>query len=265
MPPLRRRFGQHFLSSDWARKVVDAIAPASGDVFIEIGPGTGALTRPLAARARQVVAVEIDRDLAAALSGRLPGNVSVVTGDFLRIDLESMVRELAPASGLRVAGNLPYNISSPILFRLLELHQRTALLSDATLMLQREVVDRLTARPGTHDYGVLTIMLRLHAETESLLSLPPGAFRPAPKVSSALARVHFVPPRVRVQHPELFERLVKTIFSQRRKTLGNALKPLRPEPGAAGDLLREAGIDPRRRPETLDLPELAALAALLGS
>jgi 16S rRNA (adenine1518-N6/adenine1519-N6)-dimethyltransferase len=260
----RKRFGQHFLSPEWARKVVDVIAPTPEDVFVEIGPGSGALTRPLAAGAKQIVAIEIDRDLAAALAGHLPGNVSLVTGDFLRLDLESMVRDLAPASGIRVVGNLPYNISSPILFRLLELHQRTALLRDATVMLQREVVERITASPGTRDYGVLTIMLRLHAKTESLLALPPGAFRPPPKVSSAVAQLQFVPPTVRVERPQ-FERLVKTIFSQRRKTLGNALKPLRPEPGFAAALLHRAGIDPRRRPETLDLPELAALAALLDS
>ena len=264
-PRPRKRFGQHFLSPEWARKVVGAIAPEPGDVFIEIGPGTGALTLPLAAAVKQIVAIEIDRDLAADLSRKLPGNVSLIAGDILNLDLESIVRELAPANGIRLAGNLPYNISSPILFRLLEAHQRTALLRDATVMLQREVVQRLTAPPGTRDYGVLTIMLRLHAETESLLSLPPGAFRPPPRVSSAVARLRFRPPAVHLVRPELFTRVVKTLFSQRRKTLANALKPLRPEPGAAGDLLGRAGIDPRRRPETLDLPEIAALTALLDS
>jgi 16S rRNA (adenine1518-N6/adenine1519-N6)-dimethyltransferase len=261
----RKRFGQHFLASDWARKVVGAIAPAKDDVFLEIGPGTGALTRPLAAAARQIVAIEIDRDLAADLSRQVPANVSILTGDVLDLDLESLVREQAPAEGLRVAGNLPYNISSPILIRLLEVHQRTRLLRDATVMLQREVVDRMTALPGTRDYGVLTIMLRLHADVELRLSLPPGAFRPAPKVWSAVARFRFRPPQVEVTRPDLFEQVVKTVFSQRRKTLANALKPLRPEPGAAAALLGRAGIDPRRRPETLDLPEIAALTALLGS
>jgi 16S rRNA (adenine1518-N6/adenine1519-N6)-dimethyltransferase len=264
-PPLRKRFGQHFLAPGWARKVVDAIAPGPADVFLEIGPGTGALTRPLAARSKEVLAIEIDRDLAARLAGQVPGNVRVVTGNFLDVDAESLVRESAPADGLRVAGNLPYNISSPILFRLLELHRRTALVRDATVMLQREVVDRITARPGSRDYGVLTIMLRLYADAESLLLLPPGAFRPAPKVWSAVARLRFVPPTASIARPELFERIVKTAFSQRRKTLANALKPLLPEPGAAAVVLERAGIDPRRRPETLDLPELAALAALLGS
>lgn len=261
----RKRFGQHFLSADWARRVVDAIAPAPLDVFLEIGPGTGALTRPLASRAKEVVAVEIDRDLAAELTRSAPANLSVVTGNFLDIDAEALVRDTAPADGLRVAGNLPYNVSSPILFRLIDLHRRTRLLRDATVMLQREVVERLTATPGSREYGVLTILLRLHADVETVLALPAGAFRPAPKVASALARVRFIEPRIRLARPDRFERFVKTIFSQRRKTLSNALKSLRPEPGDAAALLKQAGIDPRRRPETLELPELGAVAALLDS
>jgi len=261
----RKRFGQHFLTAEWARKVVGVIAPAPHDVFLEIGPGTGALTKPLAASAKEVVAVEIDRDLATELASQVPGNVSIVTGNFLDIDAESLVRETAPADGLRVAGNLPYNVSSPILFRLIELHQRTRLLRDATVMLQREVVERLTARPGTRDYGVLTVFVRRLADVEPLLTLPPGAFRPAPKVFSAVARLRFTEPKVALPRPDLFERLVKTIFSQRRKTLANALKPLCPGPGAATALVARAGIDSRRRPGTLDLPELAALTALLGS
>lgn len=261
----RKRFGQHFLSPDWARKVVDAIAPRPEDVFLEIGPGAGALTRPLAARAKEVVAVEIDRDLAAELGRHAPLNLSIVTGNFLDIDAEALVRDAAPGDGLRVAGNLPYNISSPILFRLIDLHRKTRLLHDATVMLQREVVERLTARPGTKDYGVLTILLRVHADVESVLALPPGAFRPVPKVSSAVARIRFTEPKIRLARPDQFDRLLKTIFSHRRKTLSNALKQLLPEPGATVAVLTKAGIDPRRRPETLDLPELAALSALLDS
>ncbi len=261
----RKRFGQHFLAPEWARKVVDVIAPAPQDVFLEIGPGTGALTRPLAASAKEVVAVEIDRNLASALAGQVPGNVSIVTGNFLDIDTESLVRETASADGLRVAGNLPYNVSSPILFRLIELHLRTQLLRDATVMLQQEVVDRITARPGTRAYGVLTILLRVHADIDPLLLLPPGAFRPAPEVSSAVARLRFREPQVSIARADLFERMVKTIFSQRRKTVANALKPLCRGPVSAAALLARAGIDPRRRPETLDLPELAAVTALLGS
>lgn len=261
----RKRFGQHFLSPDWARKVVDAIAPEPEDVFLEIGPGTGALSRPLASRARSVLAVEIDRDLAAELTRTAPPNLTIVTGNFLDIDTEALVTETAPADGLRVAGNLPYNVSSPILFRLIDLHLHTRLLRDATVMLQREVVDRLVAEPGSKDYGVLTILLRVHADVEPVLALPPGAFRPPPRVSSAVARIRFTPPKVPVRDLAAVERLVKTAFTQRRKTLSNALKPLRPEPGAATAMLERAGIDPRRRPETLDLQEVARLAALLDS
>ena len=261
----RKRFGQHFLSPDWARKVVDAIAPAPDETFLEIGPGRGALTTLLASRARHVVAVEIDRDLAFDLQRSAPPNVEVVTADFLEMDLEALVREAAPSIGLRVAGNLPYNISSPILFRLIAVHRATRLLHDATVMLQREVVERLAAPPGTSDYGVLTILARLHADAQTLLTLPPGAFRPAPKVWSAVARLAFREAGPQVADPALFERLVKGLFSQRRKKVANALKPLCEDPAAAPALLAAAGIDPGRRPETLDLPELAALSELLGA
>jgi 16S rRNA (adenine1518-N6/adenine1519-N6)-dimethyltransferase len=261
----RKRFGQHFLSPEWARKVVDAIAPEAGETLLEIGPGRGALTVPLAARAGRVVAVEIDRDLAADLQRTAPANVSVVAGDFLDMDLEALVREHAPHGGLRIAGNLPYNVSSPILFRLIGVHRATGLLRDATVMLQREVVERLAARAGTSEYGVLTILTRLYADVKTVLTLPPGAFRPAPKVWSAVARLSFTPPKVAVADPALFERVVKGLFSQRRKKVLNALKPLCEDAGAAQALLAAAGIDPARRPETLDLPELAALTQLLGS
>ncbi len=260
----RKRFGQHFLAPEWAQKVVDAIAPAADQTFLEIGPGRGALTAPLASRARRVIAIEIDRDLAAGLQQAAPPNVTIVTGDFLEMDLDALVREWAPSEGLRIAGNLPYNVSSPILFRLLAVHRATRLLGDATVMLQREVVERLAARPGTSEYGVLTVLARLHADVETLLTLPPGAFRPAPNVWSAVARLSFTAPKVTVD-AALFERFVKGLFSQRRKKVSNALKPLCKDPASAAPFLSAAGIDPGRRPETLDLPELAALAELLGS
>jgi 16S rRNA (adenine1518-N6/adenine1519-N6)-dimethyltransferase len=245
--------------------VVAAINPSRGDVFLEIGPGTGALTLPLTAAADRVIAVEIDRDLAAELAARAPGNLSLITGNFLDLDIPEILREASAGNGVRVAGNLPYNLSSPVLFRLLDVHRATGLLRDATVMLQREVVERIAAPPGTKDYGVLTIMLRVHADAELVLSLPPGAFRPPPKVWSAVARLRFGPAKVPTASLDRFERLVKTIFAQRRKTVANALKPLASEPGQAADLLRRAGIDPGRRPETLDLPELARLTELLDS
>jgi 16S rRNA (adenine1518-N6/adenine1519-N6)-dimethyltransferase len=195
----------------------------------------------------------------------VPPNVTVLTADFLEVDLDKLLREHAGDLSVRVAGNLPYNVSSPILFRLLEVHRRTGRLRDATVMLQRELVDRLAARPGTKDYGVLTVLARLHADVTTLLTLPPGAFRPVPKVSSAVARLTFTAAKVDVPDLERFGRVVKALFSQRRKTVLNALKPLCQEPSEAARLLAVANIAPQRRPETLDLPDLAALAALLGS
>ena len=264
----RKRFGQNFLTEPWARKVVAAIAPVSGDVFLEIGPGAGALTFPLAESGAPILAVEIDRDLVAQLASRAPANVTIVSGDVLETDVLPYLSGLQPrrAAGadplgpsirrFRVVGNLPYNLSTPIMFKLIEWQQRSGVFLDATVMLQREVADRLVATPRSKAYGVLTILLGLHARVTRLLDLPPGAFRPAPKVRSSVVRLEFRPPPVRVVDAELFERVVKGIFGQRRKTLANALKSIVPNPQA---VLTAAGIDPRRRPETLDLAELSRL------
>ena len=166
-----------------------------------------------------------------------------------------------PGHRVRVVGNLPYNISSPILFRLLDLAATTGGLSDATLMLQREVADRLTARVGTGDYGVLTILTAVHADVKRVLALPPGAFRPQPRVQSAVVRLSFRPPTVAIPDHAAFVRMVRSMFTQRRKTLLNALKPFAAERSAdAGAALEAAGIDPKRRPETLTMAELAELA-----
>jgi 16S rRNA (adenine1518-N6/adenine1519-N6)-dimethyltransferase len=250
----KKRFGQHFLAPAWADKVVEAIAPGPADRFLEIGPGPGVLTARLAARAAQVTAVEIDRDLASDLRRAAPANVEVVTADILDLDLAPYLRN----GPVRVAGNLPYNISSPILFRLLD----SPSFVDATLMLQREVADRLAAVPGTKDYGVLTIRTAVHADVRRLLTLPPGAFRPAPRVHSAVVRLVFVPPRVPAGLEATLERMVRVMFTQRRKTVGNALRPFAAETAAGvAAALAAAGVDPRARPETLDLAALTRLAA----
>jgi 16S rRNA (adenine1518-N6/adenine1519-N6)-dimethyltransferase len=260
MARARKRFGQHFLESSWVPKVVDAIQPEPGDVFLEIGPGRGALTFALAERAAAVVAIEIDRTLAAELRRSAPSNVTVVESDILRIDLAAVVREHAAGRPVRVAGNLPYNISSPILFRLIGLFRAGAGIGDATVMLQLEVAERLAAGPGSRDYGVLSILASLWADIDLILTLPPGAFRPVPKIRSAVVRLRFRQPRVDVPDPGSFEALVKALFSHRRKTLSNALKPFAAIRGRdAAAVLREAGLDGRRRPETLDLEELARL------
>ncbi len=240
-------------------KVVDAIGPAAGDTFLEIGPGRGALTAALAPRVRRVIAVEIDRDLAAALPARLPGNVRLVTADFLHADLDALLRE-EPAP-LRVAGNLPYNVASPIVFRLLDAADEGRRFRDAVVMLQKEVADRLVAAPGDEGYGALAIQVQLVADVDRLLALPPGAFRPPPKVTSALVRLRFRAPAADVGDRAAFERLVRGLFQQRRKTLLNALRPIVALSGRPADqLLENVGLNPSRRPETLTIQEMARLA-----
>jgi 16S rRNA (adenine1518-N6/adenine1519-N6)-dimethyltransferase len=257
----RKRFGQHFLEPAWVVKVVDAIAPKPGDRFFEIGPGRGALTAPLTARAAHVTAFEIDRDLAAALRRTAPPNLEIVEGDFL----ESQAAFEAPAGPIRVAGNLPYNVASPILFKLIELYDAGVQLTDATLMLQREVADRLLARPRTKEYGVLSVLVCLSADVERPLSLPPGAFRPMPKVKSSLVRLRFRPPAPNPLDRAAFVALVRAVFRQRRKTLENAVLPHWPGTRASlGRVLAAAGFDHQRRPETLEIAEFVRLSDVLG-
>ncbi|HZR26340.1 MAG TPA: 16S rRNA (adenine(1518)-N(6)/adenine(1519)-N(6))-dimethyltransferase RsmA [Vicinamibacterales bacterium] len=248
----RRRFGQHFLEGAWVDKLIRAIDPQPDQTFIEIGPGRGALTRPLAARAKQVIAYEIDRDLAAELRGTMPANVSVIEGDFLDANPESRI-----PNPVRVAANLPYNVASPIMFRLIDWSRRGVPITDATLMLQKEVADRLLAKPGSKDYGVLTVLIGHRASVERVLSLPPGAFRPPPKVHSAVVRLRFHDPEPPVRDEAGFEDLVKRAFSQRRKTLGNALGGLTPQRCQS---TLAPPIDLRRRAETLSIAEFAVLS-----
>ncbi len=258
----KKRFGQHFLQDAWADKLIAVIEPQSDDQFIEIGPGPGVLTLRLAPRVSYVTAIEIDRDMVAGLEPKLPGNVMLMHDDFLRIDLAA----IAGSHPVRVAGNLPYNVSSPILFRLLETHRSSALLVDATLMLQREVADRITATPGTGDYGVLSIFAQMYCDVRRVLSLAPGAFRPPPKVHSAVVHFRFRPSAVAVIDERVFEAMVRSMFTQRRKTLLNALRPYAASRGAdPREALVTAAIDPRRRPETLQLTELARLADYFAS
>jgi 16S rRNA (adenine1518-N6/adenine1519-N6)-dimethyltransferase len=262
----RKRFAQHFLEPAWVNKLVAAAGISPEDSVVEIGPGRGAITRPLAERCARLLAIEVDRDLAADLEAGKPPNVTVVTGDVLAVDLLPIITEWlgaapGPANPFRIVGNLPYNISSPILFRLIDLASATHGVRDALLMLQKEVADRLVARVGTGDYGVLTVLTALHADVSRVLALPPGAFRPPPKVHSAVVRLAFRRPTVQVDDQDAFVRMVRTMFTQRRKTIGNALKPFAVEKGReAAAVLTEAGLDAKRRPETLQLAEFAALS-----
>jgi 16S rRNA (adenine1518-N6/adenine1519-N6)-dimethyltransferase len=259
LPRARKRFGQHFLEPAWVAKLLTSLSPAADDVFLEIGPGRGALTVPLAARTSRVIAVEIDRDLAGMLREQLPPTVSIVQADFLDVDLNALLAgEVQP---VRVVGNLPYNVSSPIVFKLLSAAGQGRLMSDATLMLQKEVADRVSALPGSSDYGSLAIQVALLADVERVLTLPPGAFRPPPKVTSAVVRMRFRPPAADVGSLETFERLVRGIFLQRRKILANAIKPVADSFGrSAAALIAAAGVDGTKRPGELTLDDVARLS-----
>jgi 16S rRNA (adenine1518-N6/adenine1519-N6)-dimethyltransferase len=264
----KKRFGQHFLEPAWVEKLLKAIDPQRGDVFLEIGPGRGALTRPLAERVRRVIAFEIDRDLAADLREESSPHVTIREGDFLDVSAATIAAALnsepgsrSPEPRLRAAGNLPYNVASPIMFKLLELHASGLPLADATLMLQREVADRLVSKPGTKEYGVLSVLIQHHASVEKVLSLPPGAFRPAPKVHSAVVRLRFHAPKPEPISQGLFVALTQAIFTRRRKTVANALLAFEPSGRfAPQDALRVARIDGVRRPETLSVTELVHLS-----
>lgn len=259
----RKRFGQHFLEPAWRGRLVDAVKVAPDDDVVEIGPGTAALTDLLVTRARRVLAIEIDRDLAAALERRGLPRLTVHTGDALGPGAEAALDGwLGRADALfRVVGNLPYNVSSPILFMLGDWRTRHPGLRDATVMLQSEVADRLLASPSTKEYGVLTVLVALVATVDRLLDVPPGAFRPVPKVRSTVVRLRFHDLPSAVTNRDAVVRLVRAAFGQRRKTLANALHATGVADGVdAAATIAAAGLDPRRRPETLQLVEFAALA-----
>lgn len=258
-PRAQKRFGQHFLEPAWVTRLLNRVDPQPDETFLEIGPGRGALTRPLAARVHRLICVEIDRHLAAALRASVPAHVEVVEADVLTVDLRALLGpRTAPA---RAIGNLPYNVASPILFMLLAAADEGRTLRDATLMLQKEVAERLAARPGSREYGGLAVQATRVADVEILLTLPPGAFRPPPKVTSAVVRLHFRPPTVDVGDPNVFEQLVRGVFMHRRKKIGNGLASVAGARGHdAREVLRRAGVDPDKRPEALTLDEFARLA-----
>jgi 16S rRNA (adenine1518-N6/adenine1519-N6)-dimethyltransferase len=214
---------------------------------------------------RRLLAFEVDRDLAAALVARHLAGLTVHVGDVLEDEvdttLDAWLAAGDPDGRFRVVGNLPYNITSPILYLLTRWWTRRPGLVDATVMVQADVADRLVAQPSTGEYGVLTVLTSMSAEVTRLLDLPPGAFRPRPKVRSALVRLRFRVPSPPLAHPALVDRLVRTAFTQRRKTLANSLKALAQGQGLqVGAVLAAAGIDGMRRPETLHLVEYSALA-----
>lgn len=253
----RKRFGQHFLHDRGViGRIVAAVAPRPDDALVEIGPGLGAITFPLLEHVRELHAIEIDRDAIRHLESQpqRPGALHVHEADVLDFDLASLRTDTRL---LRVVGNLPYNISTPLLFRLIE--QREHLL-DLHVMLQKEVVQRMAATPGSEHYGRLSVMLAPWLRVEPLFDIGPGAFRPPPKVVSSFVRLTpYEQPAVPQEHAREYGIVVAAAFSQRRKTLRNSLRPLLEEADIAA-----AGLDPGARAETVTPLGYAALAGQLA-
>ena len=248
----RKRFGQHFLTDrSIIEDIIQAIAPQAGQTMVEIGPGLGAMTLPLVERLGHLTVIELDRDLALLLRKR--AELSVIEADVLKVDF----RDLANKAGgkLRVVGNLPYNISTPILFLLLDAAE---VIEDQHFMLQKEVIDRMVAKPSTSDYGRLSVMLQWRYAMENVLFVPPASFDPPPRVDSAIVRMvpHVAPAAVDVK---LFSELVRVAFSQRRKLLRHSLGKWLTEKGFTGQF------DVQRRAEEVPVEQYIALASEIRS
>ena len=263
----KKSWGQNFLGDDAILSDIARLAaPRAGDVVVELGAGLGHLTARLVARGARVVAVERDRDMAEVLRGELGEQVTLLEADAARLDYAGIAASYSPTPTstpkLAVVGNLPYHLTSPILFSLLDQVERV---SRAVFLVQREVAERLAAGPGTRDWGILSVLLQREAEVSIERIVPRGAFLPPPKVESAVVCALFRPPADPVVDPARFRRLVKAGFAQRRKTLGNALKAARlAPPDALAAALDRAGIDAGRRGETLTVAEWAALERALA-
>lgn len=246
----RKRFGQHFLADDAIiDAIVHAIAPQPGQTMVEIGPGLAALTQPLVERLGRLTVIELDRDLAARL--RQHAQLEVVESDVLKVDFTALAAQ--KKSKLRIAGNLPYNISTPILFHLLE---HVEVVADQHFMLQKEVIDRMVAAPATSDYGRLSVMLQWRYEMENVLFVPPESFDPPPRVDSAVVRMvpRQTPSRVDVKR---LEEIVQVAFSQRRKLLRHSLGRWLEERNFTGNF------DVQRRAEEVPVAEYVALTQAL--
>jgi 16S rRNA (adenine1518-N6/adenine1519-N6)-dimethyltransferase len=248
----KKRFGQHFLHDDnIIRKLLRAVGPEPGQPFIEIGPGEGALTLPLLAQCGALTAIELDRDLIERLQRKAGavGELRLIQADVLEVDLAAL--ELP--TPWRVVGNLPYNISTPLMFHLLQWADRIA---DMHFMVQKEVAQRIIAGPGSKHYGRLSVMIQYHCETEYLFAVPPGCFTPPPKVDSAIIRLrpHARPP-FPVRDVDRLARLLQAAFGQRRKTIGNSLKGL-----IGRERLQALGIDPKLRAENLSPQQYSRMA-----
>lgn len=260
-PPFAKKaLGQNFLvDQNYIRKIVDAVDPRPGDRVFEIGPGRGAITEQLVASKAEVVAIELDRDLVPRLQEQFANeaNFYVIEADATEFQFALVSgNPETPTKRSKLVANLPYYISTPILQHL---SSQRHLFESLVLMFQKEVVDRITAKPGDSDRGFLTVIVEAAFDVEHLFDVPPNAFRPVPKVTSSVAR--FTPKFSQVRDDESFRRLVSTAFSQKRKTILNNLKTIYPD---ARDALERAGIDASRRAETLTLPEWFQLAKEVG-
>jgi 16S rRNA (adenine1518-N6/adenine1519-N6)-dimethyltransferase len=262
----KRRLGQNFLvDTSYQERIIRAVHPQPNETILEIGPGHGALTEYLVASGARVIAIELDHALIAPLraSFALHDNFTLVAADALDVDFAALIQAAGPATSShqtgRVVANLPYYISTPIIQRLIA----TPAITEMTVMLQREVVERITAASGGKEYGYLSVLVQYACEAESLFDVPPGAFRPAPKVwSSVLRLTRRTSPAAEVRDEALFIELAKLLFAQRRKTILNNLRAGQTRLPQA-DLhaaLAQAGLDAQRRAETLTLAEMAALA-----
>ncbi|MCL5669077.1 MAG: 16S rRNA (adenine(1518)-N(6)/adenine(1519)-N(6))-dimethyltransferase RsmA [Gammaproteobacteria bacterium] len=252
----RKRFGQHFLHDQTViQRIIAALHPQTGDHMVEIGPGHGALTRPLLAAVGALDVIELDRDLIPLLQAECAGmgELRIHQADALKFDFTTLAKS---GERLRIVGNLPYNISTPLLFHLLD---QTRAIQDMHFMLQKEVVQRMVAAPGGKDYGRLSVMLQYRCEMEKLFAVGAGAFSPPPKVESAVVRMTpRTQPAVHIQDESLFARVVSAAFAQRRKTLRNSLKTLLTE-----QQIRALGIAPDARAEQLSLEQFALLSNAL--
>lgn len=258
----KRGLGQNFLvGSHYPQAILKALDPQKGETIIEIGPGRGALTGPLLESGAEVIAVELDRELIPVLEqqfGTSPG-FRLIEADALTVEFG---RLLAPGGTARVAANLPYYISTAILQRLIE---QRGCLREMILMLQREVVERITAGPGGKEYGYLSVVVQFYCEAEKLFDVPPGAFRPSPKVFSSVLRLRVrQQPAAPVENEAVLIEVIKSLFAQRRKTISNNLRAARerlhlPPTMEIDGLLEHQGLDPRRRAETLTIDEIAGL------
>jgi 16S rRNA (adenine1518-N6/adenine1519-N6)-dimethyltransferase len=262
--PAKKHLGQHFLHERGIiEKIVLAVNPQPGDHLVEIGPGQGAITFPLLDRHHALTVIEFDRDLIAPLTAaaRTHGELTVIHRDVLEVDFTALAAEgegPIETSKLRLVGNLPYNLSTPILFHALE---HAAAIRDMHFMLQKEVVDRMAAAPGSKVYGRLSVMLQAYCAVTPLFKVPPGAFRPPPKVDSAVVRlVPRAPGSIGVADPRRFAQVVRAAFGQRRKTLRNALNGV-----ADSALIEAAGLRPDARAEQIDVAGFVRLANIAAA